>query len=54
MRRRLPIYKVWREYKPSGIPLRGKPSFYSYTVMESIPQTTNAQHYIYKRLFRYY
>lgn len=49
MRRRLPVYKVWREYKPSGIPFRGKPRDYSYTVIEEIPQTNNPQHHIYKR-----
>jgi hypothetical protein len=49
MRRRLPIYKVWREYKPSGIALRGTPSPYSYTVIEEIPRTNDPQHHIYKR-----
>jgi hypothetical protein len=49
MRRRLPVYKVWREYKPSGDPPRGKPGFYSFTVMDVIPQTKDPQHHIYKR-----
>jgi hypothetical protein len=49
MRRRLPVYKVWREYKPSGDPLRGKASYYSYTVMDVVPQPKDPRHHIYKR-----
>jgi hypothetical protein len=49
MQRRLPVYKVWREYNPSGVSLHGKPRFYSYTIIETIPQTNDPQHHIYKR-----
>jgi hypothetical protein len=54
MRRRLPIYKVWREYKPSGGELpRGTPSPYSYTIIEAIPETNNPEHHIFKRYISY-